>query len=439
MPVSGPQLVNYYNQQAQQLGKIIADHKGLAVELKQRDTALVDELAKAKREAAAVYLPALTDADLERAGKLTGFQGFQRRDPRIAMAQERKVLEANLADIEKDEHYQKRDTLVGQAGTLQQELDEAKETIAPLQAECEKFELLPDFLELVEVGYDTPNFKEKWWNAGYWRHWSAGDRICKQLEMNDFGDDVLPAYRKYQEPRDTLRDDIARIEREITATHQAVEQHDQLAARYQNLAHIYLMESQDFLGEHLEHADLALLEQWVANEPEELKRAVQMGLRKLSGNLAKKQFMGEMTGQGVGTVVDQLQEQQKQMYAKAQKYSRPKYQYQTFPDPPDMSDRYARYESQRFKMQQRSAQLYAMDDYYRYDLAQDRAMWWMYWWDSPAPRWMPYSYGYYSSHPGIGVMYDDGWVDYDREREREARAAAAFADRDREAGGAYLS
>ena len=438
MTVSGPQLVSHYTQQANQLNGLIQSHKALVGELQQQDTTLATELATAKREIASVYLPELTDAAFERAAKLTGFQGFQRRDPRLALAQERKILEANLANIENDEHYQKRDTLVGQAGTLQQELDSSREAFAPLQTECERFETLQDFQELVDVGYDTPSFKEKWWNAGYWRHWAAGDRICKALEMKDFGDDVLPAYRKYQEPRDVMRADIQRLEAEIAATHKAVQDHDQLAQRYQNLDAIYLAEAQDFLGEHLEHADHALLEQWVANEAD-LLRPAQMGLRKLSGLLAKRRFVGEMAAQGVPQIISGLEERQQAAYQKAQKFSRPKYAYQTFPDPPDFSEKAAALEAQRYKMQQRSYQLMAANDYYRYDLRQDQAMWWMYLLDSPPPRYYPGLYDYYGRHPGYSVMYDDSWVDLDRERDREARAAAAFSERDRERDGAYLS
>ena len=434
MPVNGTQLVTHYANQANQLGQLIEGHKQLVSELQTQDQQLAKELVDAKRALAAVYLPDLSDEALERAAKLTGFQGFQRRDPRMAMAQEKKVLEANLANIESDEHYQHRDTLVGQAGTLQQELDEARETYAPLQAECEKFELLPDFLELVEVGYDTPSFKEKWWNAGYWRHWSSGDKICKQLDMKDFGDDVLPAYRKYQEPRDVMRADIERLTREIDATHKAVEQHDQLAARYKNLDAIYLQESQDFLGEHLEHADFALLETWVANEADILRPA-QMGLRRLAGILAKRQFTGDLAQQGVPTIIGQLRERQQQAQQKAQKYSRPKYAYQTFPDPDDFSEKAAAIEAQRFKMQQRQHALMQADDYYRYDLRQDSSMWWLYLLGSPPPRYYPGLYDYYGRHPGVTVLVDDrDYVDLGT-----GRAAAAFADRDLERGGAYLS
>ena len=435
MPVNGTQLVTHYANQANTLSTLIEGHKQLIGELQQQDVTLATELVEAKRQLAAVYLPALTDAAFERAAKLTGFQGFQRRDPRLAMAQEKKVLEANLANIESDEHYQHRDTLVGQAGTLQQELDSAKETFAPLQAECEKFELLQDFQELVDVGYDTPQFKEKWWNASYWRHWSAGDRICKALDMKDFGDDVLPAYRKYQEPRDVMRADIQRLTAEIDATHKAVEEHDKLAARYKNLEAIYLQESQDFLGEHLEHADFALLETWVANEADILRPA-QMGLRRLAGILAKRKFTGEMAQQGVPQIIGQLQERQQQAQQKVAKFSRPKYAYQTFPDPDDFSEKAAAIEAQRYKMQQRQYALMQADDYYRYDLRQDQSMWWLYLLGSPPPRYYPGLYDYYGRHPGITVLVDDrDYVDLGT-----GRAARAFADRDLErGGGAYLS
>ena len=252
--------------------------------------------------------------------------------------------------------------------------------------------------------------------------------------MKDFGDDVLPAYRKYQEPRDVMRADIERLTREIDATHKAVEEHDKLAARYKDLAAIYLQESQDFLGEHLEHADFALLETWVANEAD-LLRPAQMGLRRLAGIIAKRQFTGDLAQQGVPTIIGQLQERQQQAQQKVAKFSRPKNMYATFPDPDDFSEKAAAIEAQRYKMQQRQYALMQADDYYRYDLRQDQSMWWLYLLGSPPPRYYPGLYDYYGRHPGVTVLVDDReYVDLGT-----GRAARAFADRDLERGGAYLS
>ena len=128
------------------------------------------------------------------------------------MAQEKKVLQAQLAQLDADSRYQRRETLVGPAGTLQQELEASREALEPpLQTACDRFESQLEFTDLLEVGYDTPSFKEHWWNAGYWHHWAVGDRICKALGMKHFGDDVIPAYKAVAEPRDTMRADVKRL------------------------------------------------------------------------------------------------------------------------------------------------------------------------------------------------------------------------------------
>src|SRR5258705_12208210 len=97
---TGEQLATHFSNQAGQLKQLIASHKQLDAQLKSADDAIGKELDEAKRELAAVYLPALTDEAFARAARLTGFQGFDRRDPRAALAHERKVLQATLAKIQ---------------------------------------------------------------------------------------------------------------------------------------------------------------------------------------------------------------------------------------------------------------------------------------------------------------------------------------------------
>src|SRR6478609_1409714 len=156
----GNEVAAFYNQQASTLTSLIDRHKSVAQDILERDKQIVAELEAAQVSLAKTYLPALTDRDFERVAKLTGFQGFQRRDPRLAIEQERKVITASIAKIDADDRYQRRDILVGPAGTLTQELDQSRDTLADLQAACDRFEKLEGFKELVDIGYDTPAFNE---------------------------------------------------------------------------------------------------------------------------------------------------------------------------------------------------------------------------------------------------------------------------------------
>src|SRR5262245_16334067 len=136
MSVSGSKVAEHYRAQAHTLQGLISSHRAVLDNIKQRDEELQRELAAARRELASVYLKSLELESIEFGAQLTGFQGFLRRDPRVAREQERKVLQSNVAKMEADERYQQRDVLAGPSGTLTQELDQNKETLAPLQVEC---------------------------------------------------------------------------------------------------------------------------------------------------------------------------------------------------------------------------------------------------------------------------------------------------------------
>lgn len=436
--ISGSDVAAQLRQQASTLSSLISRHQELQGYLKQRDVELAQQLAAARRELAAVYLPALTDVDLARVAKLTGFQGFARRDPRAALEHERHVLETSIARIETDDRYQRRDVLVGPSGTLTQELDDVNDMLAPLQAECERFETLPDFKELVDIGYDTPRFEGKWWHASYWKQWAAGDRICKTLGMNDFGDDVLPAYLKSAEPRNFMRSEAERITKSIDDVHGLVQEHDRLVHRLANLTEIYLAEAQDFLGEHLVAADAALLEQWAQQEPE-LHRAVQMGVRKLAGLQAKRHVLADMSQAGVPQTIGQLEQRRAKLQAKAHKYARPKYAYTRFPDDtvnPAFDDKARAMQGQIDKLQRRVDTLVANQQYAGFDLRNDPHLWWWYLTQSAPPRYAPHYYDYYQSHSDFSVMTDPDHADVGADV--GDAAAVAFAAGELEQDG-YLS
>ncbi|MCE9580701.1 MAG: hypothetical protein K8W52_46705 [Deltaproteobacteria bacterium] len=435
----GNEVANAFRQQADELGGLIGEHKQLANDLGARITQLEEQLAQARRELAAIYLPSLEDAAIDKAQRLTGFQGFTRRDPRVAMAQERKVLTSRVPQLESDPRYARRALLVGPDGTLTQERDQAAESLAPLQAECEKFESQLGFQELVDIGYDTPKFTEHWWQGAYWKHWAAGDRICKALGMADFGDDVLPAYQKWAEPRNTLAADVARLDAEIAAVHALVQERDQLADRLSKLDSIYLAQAQQFLGEHLEHADVALLEQWVAGDAE-LERAVRVCVRKLAGLNAKRQFITEIRDDGIRPLVGELDTRRQKYQQKRAKFSRPKNAYGTFAATTidqKFPDRAAALRAQQDKVRRRVDALMAADNYADFDLRNDSSLWWMHFLGAPPPRLAPNLYGYYQARPTIVPLLDPDYVDMTDEPDT-AHAATAFMSRDQEQGG-YLS
>lgn len=438
MAISGHQLAAHFKSQADRLSGLIAAHQEVLENLKQRDRELQNELLAARRELASVYLEALDDRSLELVANMTGFQGFLRRDPRAAREQERKVLTSNIAKIEADERYQKRDVLAGPDGTLTQELQQNRETLAPLEAACQRFESLPEFTTLIAVGYDTPRFTEKWWHAAYWKYWAAGDRICKELGMNDFGDDVIPAYEKVAEPRNFMKAEVERLEKQLDEIHELVRQHDQLADRLAHLDEIYLAEAQDFLGEHLMNADAALLEQWAQDHPE-LLRAVQMGVRKLAGIQAKRSILADMTQSGLPQTIQQLEQRRTKASQKHQKFSRPKHAYRTFPRSmidDGFDDKARNMEAQLDKLERRVDTLIENRNYAGFDLRNDPYLWWWYFMESTPPRYAPHYLEYYQRNPQFDVITDPDFADLTHDRSEDV--ARAFAAGELERGG-YLS
>jgi hypothetical protein len=440
MIFTGSQAAAHYQAQARTLKGLADSYHSLVAELSQAEATLDEKLVAARRELAAVYLRELSDAAFAQVARLTGFQGFARRDPRAAIAHERKVLEQSLARIDADPRYGSRDM---ETTRLAGEAASARDTLAPLEVECERFETQLGFLELVQIGYDTPAFAEKWWHANYWKHWAAGDRICKALDMKDFGDDVLPAYKKVAEPRDYMRGEVKRIESEIDAIHELTRERDRISDRLAHLEEIYLSEAQDFLGEHLENADVGLLEQWVAAEPA-MQRAVQMGLRKVSGITAKRRFVREMRAVGVPELIKNLDARRAKAQQKQGKFSRPKNANIQLPhDALDTSfdEKAQGLAQQRDKISRRTQALVAAENYAGFDLRNDQELWWLYLMQSPPPRLAPTLFDYYQRRPDIQPVTDPDYVDMGpMQGDVPGEAAArAFIAGDLEQGGTYLS
>src|SRR3990167_3917344 len=132
MPIQGSQAAAHFSHQVRTLGGLMGSYRQLATELQETDATLVTQLGAARRELAAVYLTELSDAAFERVARLSGFQGFARRDPRAAITHERKVLEQSLAKIDADPRYANRDAELAQ---LQTEAASARETLAPLETD----------------------------------------------------------------------------------------------------------------------------------------------------------------------------------------------------------------------------------------------------------------------------------------------------------------
>ena len=359
------------------------------------------ELGAASLDLARAYLPVLEAAAFSRAERLTGFRGFSRKDPLRAMEREHHVLRQAIANCEADERYQRREYLVGPMGSLSRELAEAQSLGEPWEQECARFEGQEGFSELIASGYDTPAFTLHFWEPAYWRQWAAGDRICAALELSDFGDEVLPAWQKAVTERERWRGEVARIEARVDEVHALVRGHDEAQARIPRLPEIMLEGSQGLLAEHLVHADPALLDSWMAEDPDAY-RAERMALRRLAGLLAKRGFLAELHDLGLQVRIDELQARRQKTERKLARLGRPKMAGQLVAETdldPQFEQKAQSLEQGRDKLGRQVERILAYQDYQRFELSQDPELWWMEMAGKPPGRYLPRLSGWYARHP----------------------------------------
>lgn len=385
--MNGSQAAAFYDTRQSEAISLMTAYQELLAHVDASLEILGGQIKVARLELGQAYLPRLAKPELERVKSLTGFLGFERRDPIKAMAQEQIVLKQTIARIASDERYQQRETLASEHGTLQTKLFEIRENLGPWEAECQTFEAHQGFYELVQIGYDTPRFDSSWWQADYWRYWAAGDRICKALEMDDFGDDVLPKYLRAQEQRVFWLAEQAAILKQLEAVHALVHDHDQAVARIPKLESLYLAQCQSYLGEYLEQADTGLLESWLTEQGGE--RSILIALRTMAGIKAKQGFFSELRSQGIAKSLESLRARSAKFARKTQKYLRAKNYSRNVPDREldhKFKNKVRKLRASQAKLRRTVDTVMAYDAYSRFSLDNDPALWWVEFTGKQPPR-----------------------------------------------------
>ncbi len=418
----------------QHIGRVDALARSLQVALtdvRDRRAVLILERMKALRALAEAYLPELSAEALQRAEALSGYRGFSRRDPLVAMAHEAKVLAQTVARIEADESYVRREYLVGPVGEYTRELDERQSMLDEWQRECDRFETLDGFQQLLEHKYDTPDFDLSWWQPSYWSLWAKGDAICVALDLPDFGDDVLPAYEKVRAPRDGWREQVAQTQARIDAVHDLVRRHDEAQLRIPRLPDDYLLACQQVLTEFLDPADPGLLNDWCMEDGGD--RPILLALRRAAGLKAKLDALDDALA-GLDALSTELGQRRAKYTRKASKYRRPKHysSYQTDAADPKFDAKSTKLERELEKLRQQVDSLDRFDDYDRLDLDQDPQLLWVAMTQKQPSRFMSRHRNWYARNPSAKARL---LADDDDHTEAVAIAAAAM---DRSDGG-YLS
>jgi hypothetical protein len=349
-------------------------HREAVAHIRGRRQALAAAQTEATQALAAVYVPSLDPKVLAKAEKQTGYRGYLRFDPQRAREREEARLRHEIAAVEAHPDFVEREQRIGPFGSLTRRLQECKDQASHWEETCRPFDAIPDLQELIATGYDTPDFQVRWWDARYWRLWAAGDAACEALGLADFGDDVLPAWRKVHEPREAWRRWLAEAVAAVEAVHNLVKRRDEMVWRLNNLDQIYLDECRAALAKHLETADSALLESWAEGD-----RARVMGIRQLAGCRAKVAYADEIAA-GLEAAASDFEARRAKSKLKAMKYARPKYAYTDHPaslSVQGVADKTDRVRAQRAKVLDSFQKMERYDDYGRFDLGRnDPALWW---------------------------------------------------------------
>lgn len=432
----GPEAVRHFREYQELGNEVIGSFERVQERIGELLRRNAEETEAAVEELAGAYLPTLDAASVARAEALTGFRGFSRRKPLEALAHEARVLQGTIAKVVGDERYRRREYLVGPQGELTRALAERQDMLATWQQECDRFEELNGFLDLIQLGYDTPDFQEAWYQASYWKHWAQGDAICEVLGMGDFGDDVLPAYEKVRVPRDQWKAQVDEAAARVDAIHALVQQHDEAQARIPELPRIYLKQCHKVLGGFLKRADIGLLDDWLEESGGD--RAILMMLRRLAGLRAKADVLTEMRDQGIKAKVDALRSRQAKHRRKAAKYARPKHAYTTLGQrdtDPKFRPKAQKMLVETQKLHKQLDRIERFDDYERFDLGQDPELWYVAMTRKRPSKYTPRLRAWYERNPGITPVFDD---EVEPEEDHTAAVAMAAGLIDRHDSG-YLS
>ncbi|MEC7986404.1 MAG: hypothetical protein VX278_14660 [Myxococcota bacterium] len=402
-------LVSHFREMHTQAEEILRAYQELSKDIEEGIVTIRKQLDEALLELAKNYVAELSPNSFERTKKLTGFQGFLRRDPLVAMERERVQLSNRIEKIRQDESYRKRMILVGEHGTLVAEFRERESFLKIWEQKCNVYERLPDFLSLIETMYDTPDFNVSWYQPRYWKLWAAGDRICEVLNMNDFGDDVLPAYREVEQQRAKWRIQVKDVQDKIDAVHQLVQTHDESVARLPRLPEIYLENCQALLAKHLEMADIPLLDVWRKSDAAD-DRGLESSLRKVACMKNKLLLLEKFHKEGVFPMLRSMQERSNKYRRKITKYRRPKYAHTRFPQSTldtKFKGKRSKYLSKRTKAGKLVDRILVYDSYSRFSLENDPNFWWEEMTGKPPTSFTPSLRSWYDNHRSGSLIRDE--------------------------------
>lgn len=393
------------------LGQI---HQGRRADVEARATRALEELVGA-------LLPSMDTEARARAAALTGYSPLTHPDVSRSMEAERQWLHARVAAIEADPRFANRELLraprVGSLTRAILELEEYRAALAPVLAAATH----PRLERLLESGYGTDAYQEKWWRSAYYADWEAADQILERFPgKKSFGE----VRSEVLEARSATREYDARIaeHRAEWAKGQALDaEHAQHNEALRTLDHRHFQRARQALARHLQETDMSVLGPRLASDPN-----VEILAKRWSGLAAKLVYIDRIAEAELGPMQAAIGASLQKLDRDITKYSRPKNAYAQIPGEAferrfqSRQDRYTR-GWDRFKRSYDA--VYSYDRFDAVNLAQS-----FLWWDVMTDGrldgdFIPEVASFHGRNPGYRYQHDR----YDDDMS-DAAAAAAFAD-----------
>jgi hypothetical protein len=367
---------------------------------------------KALDELVNLSLPALTREAFATLPALTGYRQFETNDPFERMERRRQELSARVVAIESDERYLRREQLLdAAAGELTVRHNELEKQVKLLDETLAQYEGQTSFLSLIERGYDTDQYKERWWNLNYYLDWRDGDLITERFEQQSFRD-IAFSYQQLKAGREEFYRDLLTIKKEIADVEGLVTERTKCLGGLETLETDTLAACRQQLREHLEYIDRNDLAAWSAADPN------RTGLLKRIHGIEKKiEYLDEMARRYLEPNTNQLKASHAKLSRKIEKYSRPKNAYAMIPVEEANSmlrDPSAKLEARRRRYREDYQQVVAFERYDAFDYARD-----MLWWDLMTDGridgdFIPEVHTWREQHPGWSSRaVDSGYTDTD--------------------------
>jgi hypothetical protein len=272
-----------------------------------------------------VLLPSLEPRGLNAAAARLGLPSVSTVATSGRRQQRQQQLQAMLAEIEATPEYQKRESLVNEAEIRMPALDE---NIAPLRQSIQALQAEPLWDELLSSGYGTPEYRVKWYELRYYKHWKFGDRIMdahgKRMGSRDFGQLRTKALQEMNALwafENEKRELLGRNER----IRSLLDQHYQAQSALERLDEWVLEQTRALAREHLAALSLADLTPLVANDP-----ALLLAAKRLHGAQAKHKYLDAIAEEWLGKPVADIQRRLDKVMLGIEKYARPSKRYVQF-------------------------------------------------------------------------------------------------------------